>query len=271
MATFYGGRFAIMPSMSLRARAIRAGYDQRLILDGVDLTLRPGQLMCLLGPNGAGKSTLVRCLCGLIELQGGSLQINDQSISSLNPASRAQKIGFLPQEINPSFNFRVDQAVALGARVAGHGHWFQKQADSATQAAVDRALTLVDALHLRDRQLDALSGGERRRVLLASVLAQEPQFLLLDEPTAMLDLEHQVTLFEALSELSRSGLGIMIVTHDLNLAARWADQIVLLRDGAVATQGSADQVLTRPILEAVFGPRFELLQSKDGSPAVIPR
>jgi ABC-type cobalamin/Fe3+-siderophores transport system ATPase subunit len=271
MPTFYGGRFAIMPSMSLAARSIRAGYDQRLILDGVDLTLRPGQLMCLLGPNGAGKSTLVRCLCGLIELHSGSLQIHEQAISMLSPASRAQKIGFLPQEINPSFNFRVDQAVALGARVAGHGHWFQKQAGPETVAAVDRALALVDALHLRDRELDALSGGERRRVLLASVLAQEPQFLLLDEPTAMLDLEHQVTLFEALAELTQSGLGVLVVTHDLNLAARWADEIVLLRDGRVAAQGNAAEVLTRPNLEAVFGPRFELLQAKDGSPAVVPR
>lgn len=257
--------------MALVGSALRAGYGGCAVLDGVDLRIETGRLLCLLGPNGAGKSTLARALCGLLPAQASSggpaamVEVDGDALASLSPRSRAQRIGFLPQEIEPSFSFRVEEAVELGARVAA------ASPGSSLKADVQTALEAVDAQHLAERKLDALSGGERRRVLLASVLAQQPRYLVLDEPTAMLDLEHQVGLFESLRSRCQAGLGVVVVTHDLNLAAQWADELVLLHQGRIAAQGPPEQVFTRSILSQVFGPRFQLLQTDEGRPVIVPR
>lgn len=248
--------------MALIGRALRAGYGGCAVLDGVDLSLEAGRFVCLLGPNGAGKSTLARALCGLLSAgEGGSVQLDETPLSQLGARARAQRIGFLPQEIEPGFSFRVDDAVELGARVAH---------PRPGPELIRAALATVDAEHLAERHLDALSGGERRRVLLASVLAQEPRYLVLDEPTAMLDLEHQGSLFEVLRERCSAGLGVLVVTHDLNLAAQWADELVLLHRGQIAARGRPHEVLTTEVLTPVFGSRFRLLSS-DGRPVVVPR
>lgn len=248
--------------MALIGRALRAGYGGCAVLDGVDLTLEAGRFLCLLGPNGAGKSTLARALCGLLAAgEGASVQVDAEGFDQLGPRARAQRIGFLPQEVEPGFSFRVDEAVELGARVA------EPRPD---RAKVLAALAAVDTEHLAERRLDALSGGERRRVLLASVLAQEPRYLVLDEPTSMLDLEHQVGLFEVLRARCDAGLGVLVVTHDLNLAAQWADDLVLLNRGRIAAQGRPHEVLTTEVMTPVFGSRFRLLQS-EGRPVVVPR
>ncbi len=260
-----------MGTMALCGRGLEVGYQGASVIQGVDLELRPDEMVCLLGPNGAGKSTLVRALAGLMALRHGQVHLEDTPLSELSPAARARRIGFLPQEVRPSFSFRVEEAVALGARCAGHGNWFDPAAGVETEQAVERALAAVDASGLRRRRLEELSGGERRRVLLASVLAQEPRYLLLDEPSAMLDLEHQVALFELLAKLAASGIGVLVVTHDLNLAGRWADQIVLLKEGRILSRGRPGEVLVREQLEPVFGTRFHLLPTPDGPPAVVPQ
>ncbi len=271
--------------MALQSNRLVAGYSGREVIRGVDLTLDRGQLICLLGPNGSGKSTLVRALCGILPHSDGQVRLDGQDLGAFTPAALARQIGFLPQEVQPGFSFRVHEAVALGVRCAGQASWFRPGPNPETDAAVRRALDAVDALDLIDRHLDHLSGGERRRVLLASVLAQSPQYLLLDEPTAMLDLEHQVSLFERLAGLAaggsdigdgqstatRKGLGVLVVTHDLNLAARWADQILLLQNGDITASGPPKEVLTREKLEPVFGQRFDLLKTESGHTAVVPR
>ncbi|MCH2102211.1 MAG: ABC transporter ATP-binding protein [Planctomycetes bacterium] len=248
--------------MALIGRALRAGYGSHAVLGGIDLTLDPGRFLCLLGPNGAGKSTLAHALCGLLSPgNGATVLLDEANLTHLSPRARAQHIGFLPQEIEPGFSFRVDETVELGARVA---HPQPSRED------IYAALAAVDAEHLAERKLDALSGGERRRVLLASVLAQKPRYLVLDEPTAMLDFEHQVGLFEVLRTRCEAGLGVLVVTHDLNLAAQWADSLVLLDRGRIAAQGRPHEVLTTEILTPVFGPHFQLLSS-GGRPVVVPR
>lgn len=258
--------------MALIGRALRAGYGGCPVLDGVDLQLASGQLLCLLGPNGAGKSTLARALCGLLPPHAqakaggdGCVEVDGQPLAAMGPRTRAQQIGFLPQEVDPGFSFSVQEAVELGARVRPLA-----EGDS-LPARVQAALQAVDAAHLEARRLDALSGGERRRVLLASVLAQQPRYLILDEPTAMLDLEHQVALFEQLRAHCEQGLGVLVVTHDLNLAAQWSDELVLLHQGRIAAQGTPAEVLTRETLTPVFGPRFQLLPTPEGRPVVVPR
>lgn len=259
--------------MALVGCALRAGYGGFAVLDGVDFRLEPGQLLCLLGPNGAGKSTLARALCGLLPpaalsaadlaTQPSSVEVDGDRLTRLSPRARAQRIGFLPQEIEPSFSFRVSEAVELGARVVA--------SQAPHTAAVSAALQAVDAEHLSARRLDELSGGERRRVLLASVLAQQPKYLVLDEPTAMLDLEHQVQLFEVLRARCDAGMGVVVVTHDLNLAAQWADELVLLHRGQIAAQGTPQRVFVRETLSSVFGSRFQLLETPEGRPVLVPR
>lgn len=249
--------------MVLKSTALIAGYRGREVLHSIDLELEPGQLVCLLGPNGSGKSTLVRALCGVLPLASGTVEADGTDFASLSTSERVRMIGFMPQEVSPGFSFTVREAVALGVRCA---------AAPANNEAVLQALQLVQAEDLIGRKLDHLSGGERRRVLLASVLAQQPKFLLLDEPTAMLDLEHQVSLFEKLAELKQQQqMGILVVTHDINLASRWADRILLLKDGRIVTAGSAEEVIQQQPLEATFGPHFELVELSDGPTAVIPK
>jgi iron complex transport system ATP-binding protein len=264
--------------MALVGCALRAGYGGCAVLDGVDFRLELGQLLCLLGPNGAGKSTLACALCGLLPAAApgatarltvaapprpSSVEVDGDQLTRLSQRARAQRIGFLPQEIEPSFSFRVSEAVELGSRVAANL--------SSHTEAIFAALQAVDAQHLADRRLDELSGGERRRVLLASVLAQQPKYLVLDEPTAMLDLEHQVQLFEVLRNRCDAGMGVIVVTHDLNLAAQWADELVLLHRGQIAAQGTPQQVFVRETLSSVFGSRFQLLETPEGRPVLVPR
>jgi iron complex transport system ATP-binding protein len=241
------------------------------VLDGVDFALEAGRFDMIVGANGAGKSTLLRALAGLQTPSKGFVSLGDQKLSTLPMAARARHIGFLPQEISPAFAYSVADTVALGARVAGLGHWFDQGLAGAAARAVDTALEQVDALDLRDRRLDELSGGERRRVLIASVLAQQPRFLLLDEPAAMLDLHHQSELFGLLRRLTDEGLGVCCVTHDWNLAVGFADRLTVLHDQGILASGPPAEMMTSAILEAVFGPHFALLQHPDGRPVVVPK
>ncbi len=241
------------------------------MLNEVDFELETGRFDVIVGANGAGKSTLLRSLAGLQAPCHGLISLDGSDLRSISMAARARHIGFLPQEIAPTFAYSVAETVALGARVAGLGHWFDQGLIGAAARAVDAALAQVDALALRDRRLDELSGGERRRVLIASVLAQQPRFLLLDEPAAMLDLHHQSELFGLLRHLANEGLGVCCVTHDWNLAAGFADRLTVLHDRGILATGPPSELLNTEILETVFGPHFALLKHPDGRPVVVPK
>lgn len=258
--------------MPLAARCVRAGYPGGPdVLLAADLVLEPGTFLALLGPNGSGKSTFLRVLAGLLPQRSGAVELDGAPVAALRPRARARRIGFLPQEVQPAFPFNAEEAVALGARVAGHGHWFETRPGPDARRAVAAALDAVGAGDLASRPLDALSGGERRRVLVASVLAQEPDYLLLDEPAAMLDLHHQADLFGTLRELAHGGLGVLCVTHDFNLAAAFADELALLDRGRVVVRGPAREVLDEAHLRPLFGLRFALLARGGAAPAVVPR
>lgn len=241
------------------------------VLDSVDFALEAGRFDMIVGANGAGKSTLLRSMAGLLTPLGGKVSLDGRDLRELALAERARHIGFLPQEVSPAFTYSVAETVALGARVAGLGHWFDHGLVGAAARAVDQALDQVDALALRDRRLDELSGGERRRVLIASVLAQQPRYLLLDEPAAMLDLQHQSELFGLLHHLAGEGLGVCCVTHDWNLAVGFADRLTVLHQKRILASGPPAELLTQEILFAVFGDHFALLQHPDGRPVVVPK
>ena len=260
--------------MSLCATSLTVAFGpkpQSTVLQDLDFELEPGRFDGRVGANGVGKSTLIRALSGLLPVHSGDVLLDGASLAKLPLPQRAKAIGYLPQEIQPAFSYTVEQAVGLGARVAGHGHWFDAKSRPEVARAIHAALDLVDAEELRGRRLSELSGGERRRVLIASVLAQEPQYLLLDEPAAMLDLHHQAELFRLLARLASGGLSVACVTHDWNLAVGFADRLTVLKNGNVLASGTPSDMMVPNILQQVYGDSFSLLHHDDGRPVVVPK
>lgn len=243
--------------MSLQATQLGFRADGRVLLQDVSLEVRPGQLHAVLGPNGAGKSTLLRLLSGELRPGAGGITLNGRALAQWAPQALARVRAVLPQSESLRFGFSVDQVVALGRLPCA------RHAPEREDAIVREVLEATDARHLIDRIYPTLSGGERQRVQLARVLAQiwepgeQPRYLLLDEPTASLDLRHQHDCLRLARQLTTQGVGVLAVLHDLNLALAYADQVTLLQGGRVAASGEAAAVLTPPILEGVYGVRLE--------------
>jgi iron complex transport system ATP-binding protein len=237
-------------------RAVSFAYPEpdggrREVLRGVDLALRPGELVALIGPNGSGKTTLLRLLTGQLRPDAGVAQFEGRSLMEWSRDALARRVAVLPQHLELPAGFRVTELVEMG-RAPHARSLFGSTADD--ERAVRRALVDADALELADRHADQLSGGERQRVLVAMALAQEPELLLLDEPTLHLDLAHQVALLSAIRRLrAQRGLTVLAVLHDLNLAAAFAPRVVVLAEGRVAADGPPAEVLSPALVERVFG------------------
>jgi iron complex transport system ATP-binding protein len=241
-----------------------AGHDA---LDGVSLSVGPGQFHAVLGPNGSGKTTLVRVALGAVAPGAGTAQIGDKPAQQWSREALARVVAVVPQREDNLFPQRVRETVLLG-RYPHLSLWGAERAED--HAAVDRALAACDAIGLADRWVWSLSGGEYQRVRIARALAQEPRLLVLDEPGISLDLHHEMTLFELVRGLvDDRGLGVLMITHDLNLAARYADTILLLENGRPAASGEPAAVLTRETVERVFSWPV-LVQTHDGRPQMIP-
>jgi iron complex transport system ATP-binding protein len=243
---------------------VAEGLDYRVgaqpLLTGLSLRVEPGQVHALLGPNGAGKSTLLRLLAGDLLPAQGTITLNGRALADWSARERAQQRAVLPQAETLRFAFTVAQVVSLGRLPCA------RHREARERAIVEEALSAVDASPLAQRRYPSLSGGERQRVQLARVLAQVwepvdlgPRYLLLDEPTASLDLAHQHRCLRLARNFAAQGLGVLAVLHDPNLALAYADRITLLADGACAAQGTPLEVLTPPMLERVYGVHAELL------------
>ena len=235
------------------------------VLSGVSLDLRLGELTAVVGPNGAGKSTLLSILSGFRARYDGRCLLDGREIREWNRRALARRVAFIPQNVGMAFPFTAEQVVAMGRAPHGRG-LFETLQD---RAAVERAMTATDALAFIGRDFRALSGGERQRVLLAGALAQEPSVLLLDEPTTYLDLQHQVQAYALLAEMARRGLGVIAVTHDLNLAAAYADRIVVLSRGRIAADAAPADVLRPDLLREVFGVETAIHHTPAGHPWVL--
>jgi iron complex transport system ATP-binding protein len=245
-------------------------YDRasRNAVDGVSFLVPRGKLTALAGPNGSGKSSIVRALLRRAGILGGVVTVDDRDVTTFSYAELARLVAVVPQREEAAFPSRVRDYVALG-RYPHLGLWRAPANDD--HAAVDQALTQAGVEDLANRDTDALSGGEWQRVRIARALAQQTPALVLDEPTTFLDVAHEMAIFELLSSLARSGLAVLLVSHQLNLVARFADTIVLLDEGKVATSGAPAEVMNATLLEAVY--RWPVVITRDpaiGAPAVVP-
>lgn len=242
----------------MRARAI----------DGVSFSVPAEAVTAVTGPNGSGKSTLVRALLRRLPLEGGEITVDADSLDRLSRHESARRVAVAVQREEPAFPMRVAEYVALG-RFPLLGLW--RSAAQPDASAVDASLERAGVAEFADRRTDELSGGEWQRVRIARALAQEAGTLVLDEPTTFLDLAHEMSLFELLHSLAADGMAVLIVSHQLNLVARFAKSVVLLDRGKVAAAGTPEQVMNAALLESVY--EWPLVVTRDpaiGAPSLVP-
>lgn len=244
--------------------AVRLG--ERRVLRGVDLAVRAGEVLTLVGPNGAGKSTLLAALAADLAPAEGGLAVDGRPAADWTARELALRRAVLPQAATLSFPFTVAEVVRMG-----RAPWVGTAAEDEDEAAVAEAMAATEVTDFADRPFSALSGGERARVALARVLAQGTRLLLLDEPTAALDLRHQEQVMRICRERAEAGRGVVVVLHDLGLAAAWADRAAVLHGGRLAAVGTPDEVFTEGLLGEVYGhPVRVLLDPDTGAPLIVP-
>ncbi|MFF7340325.1 ABC transporter ATP-binding protein [Streptomyces sp. NPDC008163] len=252
----------------LAARSIRVGYGGRTVIDGLDVEIPSGVVTTIIGPNGCGKSTLLRTLTRLLKPAGGAVVLDGEDIASLRTRDVAKKLGLLPQAPVAPEGLTVSDLVARGRHP--HQSWL-RQWSSDDADIVRRALALTGVADLADRPVDSLSGGQRQRVWISMTLAQGTDLLLLDEPTTYLDLAHAIDVLDLVDDLHESGCTVVMVLHDLNLATRYSDNLVVMREGSVLAQGHPRDVITAELLEEAFGLRAMVIDDPVGDrPLIVP-
>lgn len=250
--------------VSIRAEGVGVELDGHLVLDGVTLDVRAGEVLVLVGPNGAGKSTLLGVLSGERRPTRGSVSLEGRELASIRHSELAQLRSVLTQENQVSFPFRVIEVVSMG-----RAPWARSIEGRDDIAAVQEAMDAADVAHLAGRRYTSLSGGERARVSLARVLAQRARIVFLDEPTAALDLRHQEDVMRRARALADAGCAVVVVLHDLSLASAYADRMALIAQGRLEALGAPAEVLTEERVERVYGLPVEL-HLVGGRPVVVP-
>ena len=254
--------------MTLTGRDLSIGYRDFVVGRGLDIELNDGDVLALLGPNGSGKTTLLKTLLGLIAPLDGQVRIGGKDLHALGARERARAIAYVPQSHAPTFAFPVESIVLMGR--TAHGSLFNAPTTLDREAAFD-AMTRLGIAQLAARPYTMISGGERQLVLLARALAQNPQFIVLDEPTSSLDFGNQGKLIDEIVRLGASGHGVLFTTHDPNHALRAASRSYLMRGGECIADGRTRQVLTRGNLEAIYHtPVRVLTDAQDGTNAFLP-
>lgn len=244
-------------------------YDSEKVLEDLSFSIQPGEVIGILGPNGTGKTTLLKILLGLLKNYKGSVTWNGHEIRSLSRSERSSQAAFVPQQEDFLFPFTVRDIVLMG-RATREKRWgFETREDL---IAADRAIAWTDLNAVQSRSILSLSGGERQRVLVARALAQETSCLILDEPTAHLDIKHQMDMMERLQRLNREkGMTILMSLHDINMASLYCGKILLLKEGKVFAFGAPREVITSAHLQAVYETSFSVsVGAKTGKPYSLP-
>ena len=252
--------------MILEGHQLTIGYQDRVVGTGLDVKLQKGEVLALLGPNGGGKTTLLKTLLGLLVPKAGEVRLDGTVLSARSIRERARLIAYVPQTHVATFAFTVEAVVLMGR--TAHGDLFARPT-AKDRLVVAGMLDRLGIAPLAQRPYTMISGGERQLVLLARALAQEPQFIVLDEPTANLDFGNQGKVMREIRALAASGLGVLFTTHDPNHALRAADRAYLLRGGERLAEGPVQQILTRERLEALYGAPVQMITDATGT-AFVP-
>lgn len=252
---------------TLRFEAVAASRGGRLLLHGIDFEVRPGEIVGLAGRNGAGKTTLLQLANGLLAPTAGRVLLGDTPVRSMGRRAVARRIALVPQDLHVPFPFRVGELVLMGR--APHQPLVGLDGEQDVARAI-RALARLGIEDLADRSVETLSGGERQLVLFARALVQDPGLLLLDEPTAFLDLKHRLEVLREVRRFAASGRSALVVSHDLTLAARACDRLVLIGEGEVVAVGPPERVLTPANLKRAFAIDAQVAPGPDGRLVVLP-
>lgn len=256
--------------MDIRFDALSLKLRGRLVLQDVSGHLQKGKVTVILGANGAGKSTLLSCLASLRQPDSGTIMLGEQPLAAIPAHIRARHIGLLPQQADIHWEINVRALVALGRlpHQGRIGSWHGNTAED--DAAIAKAMALTDCTQFANRKALRLSGGEQARVLLARVLAGEPDWVLADEPLANLDPAHQMDAVTCLKEVAREGAGVVLVLHDLTQAARIADHVIIMKHGCIQAAGTPANVLTQPQLADAFNIAVHIGSDEQGAPIITP-
>jgi iron complex transport system ATP-binding protein len=249
--------------MKLIARNLRFSYRQRTVLDGIDLRLEHGEVVCLLGANGAGKSTLLRLLLGLLKPADGQISLGDRPLEQWPRRQLARQLAYVPQVHVTPFPYTVSEVVLLGRLPASNLFHAPRVAD---HTVVEQVLTHLGIAHLAQRPYTEISGGERQLALIARALAQGARLLIMDEPATGLDYGHQLRLLERLAGLAAEGYGVLMTTHHPEHALIAASRVLLMRNGQIEADGPPQQVVNTAAIERLYGVPVDALLDREGSP-----
>lgn len=247
--------------MNIAVQNVCFAYNSHPILQDVSLEVQKGQVVSIVGPNGAGKSTLLKCMARLLKPQGGTVYLNGKDIAGQKSRELAKAMGYVPQNIRDVFPFTVLETVLMGRKP--HLTWDVGDEDF---RVVTQVMKFLEIEELAERPLDQLSGGQKQKVFVARALAQQPEVFLFDEPTSNLDVRHQLEVFATIKQLAETeGRTVIVVIHDLNLATRFSDTLVMLKQGAIYAAGKPEQVITEDNIREVYNVSVAIVESKYGN------
>lgn len=246
--------------MTLRIESLCQGYGDHTVIDGISFEIGKGKLVSVLGPNGSGKSTLIRTVCGIMKPWSGNVVADDRDVSELTPKELARCMGYVPQKYIPSDYMKVFDAILIGR--APYMTWsYSKEDFDCAERAIDR----MGIFDLANKYVNDLSGGQMQKVVVARALAQDPDYFILDEPTSALDLRNQMVALRTIRDIVSDGeSGALVALHDLNLAMRFSDTVIMLKDGKIHAMGAPEDVITEQNVLDVYGVRSEVYEGRNG-------
>ncbi len=252
--------------MRLEVKDAACGYGLKTVIQGISFDISSGDILCLLGPNGVGKTTFFKTLLGFLKLKSGEIRLNDRDIKTFSQKERARSIGYVPQAHTPPFPFTVLQVVLMG-RTAHLGSFASPSRKDVNLA--DETLEMLGISFLRDRIYTEISGGERQMVLIARALTQQPEVLVMDEPTSNLDFGNQIRVLNRIRQLAASGLGVVMTSHFPDHAFLCASKVALMQRSNVFKYGTVDEVVTEENLRSAYGVDVRITSTNDGENGIL--